>query len=173
MKNHLTETRFQFLAGVITESEYNQLIELVVSPTGQLQQSPEISSILKQLIVQDLGYLIGYDEDENEDEWIFKWQWDYKSYRVLNNGINFIVFLDNDPKVIHELYKDAVDWHPNYEEFQDSFVESYFLIGIQDAYKGNMNRINTMISVGDTGTIDDLEMVKINNKNQLLYFFNI
>ena len=40
MKNHLTETRFQFLAGVITESEYNQLIELVISPTGQLQQSP-------------------------------------------------------------------------------------------------------------------------------------
>ena len=147
--------------------------ELEVSSTGQLQQNPEISSILKQLIVQDLGYLIKHDEDENEDEWIFEWGWDNKPYRVLDNGINFIVFLDNDPKVLHELYKDAVDWHPEYENFQDSFVESYFIKGVQDAYKGDMDRINTMIDVGYTGTIDSLEMAKINGKNQLLYFFSI
>jgi len=147
--------------------------ELEVSSTGQLQQNPEISSILKQLIVQDLGYLIKHDEDENEDEWIFEWGWDNKPYRVLDNGINFIVFLDNDPKILHELYKDAVDWHPEYENFQDNFVESYFIKGVQDAYKGDMDRINTMIDAGYTGTIDSLEMAKINGKNQLLYFFSI
>jgi len=147
--------------------------ELEVSSTGQLQQNPEISSILKQLIVQDLGYLIKHDEDENEDEWIFEWGWDNKPYRVLDNGINFIVFLDNDPKILHELYKDAVDWHPEYENFQDNFVESYFIKGVQDAYKGDMDRINTMTDVGYTGTIDSLEMAKINGKNQLLYFFSI
>jgi hypothetical protein len=149
------------------------LKELEVSSTGQLQQNPEISSILKQLIVQDLGYLIKHDEDENEDEWIFEWGWDNKPYRVLDNDINFIVFLDNDPKVLHELYKDAIDWHPEYEDFQDNFVESYFIKGVQDAYKGDMDRINTMMDVGYKGTIDSLEMAKINGKNQLLYFFSI
>ena len=149
------------------------LKELEVSSTGQLQQNPEISSILKQLIVQDLGYLIKHDEDENENEWIFEWGWDNKPYRVLDNDINFIVFLDNNPKVLHELYKDAIDWHPEYENFQDNFVESYFIKGVQDAYKGDMDRINTMMNVGYTGTIDSLEMAKINEKNQLLYFFSI
>ena len=149
------------------------LKELEVSSTGQLQQNPEISSILKQLIVQDLGYLIKHDEDENENEWIFEWGWDNKPYRVLDNDINFIVFLDNNPKVLHELYKDAIDWHPEYENFQDNFVESYFIKGVQDAYKGDMDRINTMMDVGYTGTIDSLEMAKINGKNQLLYFFSI
>ena len=52
-------------------------------------------------------------------------------------------------------------------------IESYFIKGVQDAYKGDMNRINTMIDVGYTGTIDSLEMAKINGKNQLLYFFSI
>jgi hypothetical protein len=149
------------------------LKELEVSPTGQLQQNPEISSILKQLIVQDLGYLMGYNEDEDEDKWISEWNWDNKPYRVLNNGINFIVFLDNDLKVLNELYKDAIDWHPKYEDFQDNFIESYFIKGIQDAYKGDMSRINTMMDIGYTGTTDDLEMAKINGKNQLLYFFSI
>jgi hypothetical protein len=148
------------------------LKELEVSSTGQLQQNPEISSILKQLIVQDLGYLMGYNEDEDEDKWISEWNWDNKPYRVLNNGINFIVFLDNDLKVLNELYKDAIDWHPKYEDFQDNFIESYFIKGVQDAYKGDMSRINTMMDIGYTGTTDDLEMAKINGKNQLLYFFN-
>jgi hypothetical protein len=149
------------------------LKELEVSSTGQLQQNPEISSILKQLIVQDLGYLMGYNEDEDEDKWISEWNWDNKPYRVLNNGINFIVFLDNDLKVLNELYKDAIDWHPKYEDFQDNFIESYFIKGVQDAYKGDMSRINTMMDIGYTGTTDDLEMAKINGKNQLLYFFSI
>jgi hypothetical protein len=148
------------------------LKELEVSSTGQLQQNPEISSILKQLIVQDLGYLMGYNEDEDEDKWISEWNWDNKPYRVLNNGIDFIVFLDNDLKVLNELYKDAIDWHPKYEDFQDNFIESYFIKGVQDAYKGDMSRINTMMDIGYTGTTDDLEMAKINGKNQLLYFFN-
>ena len=124
------------------------LKELEVSSTGQLQQNPEISSILKQLIVQDLGYLMGYSEDDDENKWISEWNWDNKSYRVLNNGINFIVFLDNNPKVLHELYKDAIDWHPEYKDFQDNFVESYFVKGVQDAYNGDMDRINTMMGVG-------------------------
>jgi hypothetical protein len=149
------------------------LKELEVSSTGQLQQNPEISSILKQLIVQDLGYLMGYNEDEDEDKWISEWNWDNKPYRVLNNGINFIVFLDNDLKVLNELYKDAIDWHPKYEDFQDNFIESYFIKGVQDAYKGDMSRINTIMDTGYTGTTDDLEIVKINGKNQLLYFFSI
>jgi hypothetical protein len=149
------------------------LKELEVSSTGQLQQNPEISSILKQLIVQDLGYLMGYNEDKDEDKWISEWNWDNKPYRVLNNGIDFIVFLDNDLKVLNELYKDAIDWHPKYEDFQDNFIESYFIKGVQDAYKGDMNRINTMMDIGYTGTTDDLEMAKINGKNQLLYFFSI
>jgi hypothetical protein len=149
------------------------LKELEVSSTGQLQQNPEISSILKQLIVQDLGYLMGYNEDEDEDKWISEWNWDNKPYRVLNNGIDFIVFLDNDLKVLNELYKDAIDWHPKYEDFQDNFIESYFIKGVQDAYKGDMSRINTMMDIGYTGTTDDLEMAKINGKNQLLYFFSI
>jgi hypothetical protein len=150
------------------------LKELEISSTGQLQQNPEISSILKQLIVQNLGDLITYDEDEDENEWISEWGWDNnKLYRVLDNGISFIVFLDNDSKVLHELYNDAIDWHPKYEKFQNNFVESYFIKGVQDAYEGNMNRINTMMNVGWTGTTDNLEMVKINGKNQLLYFFNI
>ena len=149
------------------------LKELEVSSTGQLQQNPEISSILKQLVVQDLGYLMGYNEDEDEDKWISEWNWDNKPYRVLNNGIDFIVFLDNDLKVLNELYKDAIDWHPKYEDFQDNFIESYFIKGVQDAYKGDMNRINTMMDIGYTGTTDDLEMAKINEKNQLLYFFSI
>ena len=149
------------------------LKELEVSSTGQLQQNPEISSILKQLIVQDLGYLMGFNEDEDEDKWISEWNWDNKPYRVLNNGIDFIVFLDNDLKVLNELYKDAIDWHPKYEDFQDNFIESYFIKGVQDAYKGDMSRINTMMGIGYTGTTDDLEMAKINRKNQLLYFFSI
>lgn len=149
------------------------LKELEISSTGQLQQNSEISSILKQLIVQDLGYLIGYDEDEDEDEWIFEWRWDNKPYRLLSNGTNYILFIDNNPKILHELYKDAIDWHPQYEEFQNNFVESYFIRSVQDAYSGDMNHINTMIDTNSTGTIDDLEMVKINGKNQLLYFFNI
>jgi hypothetical protein len=149
------------------------LKELEISPTGQLQQNSEVSSILKQLIVQDLGHLIGYDEDENEDEWISEWNWDNKPYKVLTNDVEYIVFLDNNPKILHELYKDAIDWHPKHEDFQDNFVESYFIRGVQDAYKGNMNNINTMMNAGYTGTTDNLEMVKINGKNQLLYFFNI
>jgi hypothetical protein len=149
------------------------LKELEVSSTGQLQQNPEISSILKQLIIQDLGYLIRYNEDEDEDKWISEWNWDNKPYRVLSNGINFIVFLDNNFKVLNELYKDAIDWHPKYKDFQDNFIESYFIKGVQDAYKGDMNRINTMMGVGYTGTTDDLEMAKINGKNQLLYFFSV
>jgi hypothetical protein len=115
---------------------------------------------------------MGYNEDEDEDKWISEWNWDNKPYRVLNNGIDFIVFLDNDLKVLNELYKDAIDWHPKYEDFQDNFIESYFIKGVQDAYKGDMNRINTMMDIGYTGTTDDLEMAKINGKNQLLYFFN-
>ena len=46
-----------------------------------------------KLIVQNLGYLIRYDEDEDENEWISEWGWDNnKLYRVLDNGISFIVF---------------------------------------------------------------------------------
>jgi hypothetical protein len=150
------------------------LKELEVSPEGNIQQNPEISSILKQLIVQDLGDYIGFDENEDEDEWISEWEWDgNKPYRLLNNGVYFITFIDNNLKILHELYKDAIDWHPRYEEFQDNFVESYFIKGVQDAYNGNMKRIDDMMNVGYTGTKDDLVMANINNKNQLLYFFNI
>ena len=149
------------------------LTELEVSSTGQLQQNSDISSILKQLIVQDLGEYIGFDKDEDENEWIFEWEWEDKPYKLLSNGIYFIVFIDNNPKTLHKLYQDAEDWHPAPYEFQNNFVENYFVLGVKDAYNGNMERINTMMNTGHTGTIDNLVMAKINNKDQLLYFFNI
>jgi len=83
------------------------------------------------------------------------------------------IILDTLLNISNELYKDAINWHPRFKEFQESFVESYFIKGVQDAYKGDLKRINTMMDVGPTGTTDKLTMVKLNNQNQLLYFFNI
>jgi len=165
------------LRNIIKEEIKKALKENIsISPDGELVSSEGgIPSILKQLLNQGFDDLLGYHgEDEGDkDEWVSEWDWEHVPYRILGNGINFVVFLDNDVVKLRELYKDAIDWHPRFKEFQESFVESYFIKGVQDAYKGDLKRINTMMDVGPTGTTDDLAMVKLNNQNQLLYFFNI
>lgn len=149
---------------------------LSINPDGKLISSEGgIPSMLEQLLNQGFDDLLGYHgEDEGDkDEWVSEWDWDAVPYRMLSNDINFIVFLDNDVSKLRKLYKHPLDWHPRFEEFHENFDESDFIRGVQDAYKGDLEKINTIMDVGFTGTTDDLEMVKLNNQDQLLYFFNV
>tara|TARA_Y100000389_G_C17129827_1_gene349659 strand:+ start:73 stop:585 length:513 start_codon:yes stop_codon:yes gene_type:complete len=165
------------LRNIIKEEIKKVLKENIsINSDGKLVSSEGgIPSMLEQLLNQGFDHLLGYHEGDegDKDEWVSEWDWEAVPYRMLSNDINFIAFIDNDVVKLRELYKDAINWHPRFKEFQESFVESYFIKGVQDAYKGDLKRINTMMDVGPTGTTDKLTMVKLNNQNQLLYFFNI
>ena len=114
------------LRNIIKEEIKKALKEnLSINPDGRLISSEGgIPSILEQLLNQGFDYLLGYhgENEGDKDEWISEWDWDAVPYRVLSDGINFIVFLDNNIVKLRELYKNVIDWHPRFEEFQESFV---------------------------------------------------
>lgn len=139
-----------------------------ISNNGELH-GDNTQSIIDQLIEQDLGYCFGVDDEEDSDE-VFSWD-EKEQYRVLTNGIYYIVFLDIDKT--HELYKDAINWHPSYEEFHEKFTEQLFKKALEQAYNGQTVNLSLMLDSGNTGTVDEWDIAIIDDKKQILYFFNI
>jgi hypothetical protein len=149
---------------------------LEIDAEGNLVPNKEISSILKQLIVQNLGEYIGYEEEEieefyaDENEWISEWEWSDRPYRMLTlKGFTDILFLDNDPKKLAAIYEDSINWYPSSSNIlKQETSEEDFIKAIQEAYQGNLSPVQEMLPE-DYSTI--LEMVKLFDKNQLIYIF--
>lgn len=131
-----------------------------------------IPVILNGIVENGNGPLIGFYNDEEEDFDVYEWYWDNKPYRVLTNGIYFIVFLE--PKNAKLLYDDAIDWHPQFEKFQSEFDDEVFKIALERILNNNdSSYLDLMINKIFTGTTDEYQLLNIKGKKYLLYFFNI